>query len=455
MIKKRKAKNSPRGIYIQDKELRQTCFQPGTHFRYILDEKEKKVTIVTSNEGRNTVSKRQLKDGVKPVIDIRSTEVLAQFIGCDALEVEIFNDEIVVTGLHANVVCLEEKRFERGASIHMSIAELRSVSGGFSIFKPISRVLKELRKVASLFSGAGIMDLGFVQEGFTLDFAIEKDPEAAETYEQNIGDHIHCGDLSTFDLSYVPNSAVMIGGPPCKPFSNANRVKRALDHPDSFLINRFIQAIKQNKHCKVFVLENVPQLLTSLGGRFRDEILHELRDFSISYGVMNAAEFGTAQLRKRAIFIGSKIGKIPLPKGWVQRFKTVKEAFCGLSSTTPNQLDYSQSKAATIERMTHIPQGGNVFDIPIDIRPKGTHSDFYKRLSMNQPSVTIVNPRKSMLLHPIKNRILSIRECARLFDVPDSFVFKGKLNAMQQQIANAVPVSLSQAIASYIMMAMS
>jgi len=88
-----------------------------------------------------------------------------------------------------------------------------------------------------------------------------------------------------------------------------------------------------------------------------------------------------------------------------------------------------------MERIKHVQQGGNVKDIPEEIRPKGQHSDMYKRLEWDKPSITIVNPRKAMLLHPTENRILSIRECCRLFSLPDNFIFKGSLSAMQESIA--------------------
>ncbi|WP_327204695.1 DNA cytosine methyltransferase [Paenibacillus terrae] len=71
-------------------------------------------------------------------------------------------------------------------------------------------------------------------------------------------------------------------------------------------------------------------------------------------------------------------------------------------------------------------------------------------IEWDKPSITIVNPRKACILHPEENRILSVRECARLFDVSDNFEFKGKLSSRQQQIANAVPVRLMRSVAEVI-----
>ena len=100
--------------------------------------------------------------------------------------------------------------------------------------------------------------------------------------------------------------------------------------------------------------------------------------------------------------------------------------------------------------MAAVPPGGNVWDIPAPLRPRGVHSDMYRRLTLDAPSPSIVNPRKAMLCHPTDRRILSVRECARLQGVPDTFVFYGPLAAQQQQVANGVPVPLGQAIAQVV-----
>ncbi|WP_346835862.1 hypothetical protein [Paenibacillus polymyxa] len=74
LLKTRKAKNSLRGVYLQDKILQETIFQPGTHFKYLIDQKAKKIIILGSElDTNNTVSRRQLKEGIKPVIDIRNS----------------------------------------------------------------------------------------------------------------------------------------------------------------------------------------------------------------------------------------------------------------------------------------------------------------------------------------------------------------------------------------------
>jgi len=99
MIKRRKAKKSQRGIYIQDKELKNTNFKIGSHFKYIIDKQNKQIVILPTDEfTSNTVSKRTVKDGLKPVLDIRNKEALAVFGDADYLQIEIQENEILVSG---------------------------------------------------------------------------------------------------------------------------------------------------------------------------------------------------------------------------------------------------------------------------------------------------------------------------------------------------------------------
>ncbi|MGE7924730.1 DNA cytosine methyltransferase [Viridibacillus arvi] len=79
-----------------------------------------------------------------------------------------------------------------------------------------------------------------------------------------------------------------------------------------------------------------------------------------------------------------------------------------------------------------------------------THSSIYRRLKLGDPAITITNARKSNILHPTKNRIISVREAARLFGLQDSFLFKGSFSAKQQQVANGVPYQISKSIAKVV-----
>jgi DNA (cytosine-5)-methyltransferase 1 len=472
LIKMRKAKNSSRGIYIQDKELLQTDFQPSEPFVYEIDTESRAIVIRPSEQkerAKNTVSKRRMKDYIKPVIDIRDKKALSIFEGAEHLEITIekeriqvvgkFNDHIQVIDTTSDILqeAVSDSKYQHYFRRAFKVAETLFTHG--DIPDAGKNGLKLAFDVISLFSGAGIMDEGFVQEGFEIKYALEKDYEAVLTYRLNHLNDIACADITKFDkrLFNQIGATVMIGGSPCQGFSNSNRYTNFLDNPNNLLVREYIDSIKNNDQCKVFVLENVPRLLTAGNGKFMEEIADELKDFQITAGVLCAADYGSAQIRKRAFIIGSKIGHIELPAPTYDKncYKFVEQAFEGLHDDVPNQRDFTVPRAETIERMACIAPGSNWRDLPEHLMSEGmrvgkTHSNVMRRLSEKLPSIALPNFRKSNILHPSLNRILSVREVARLFDLSDDFLFTGSLSAMQQMVCNAVPVKMARAVANTI-----
>lgn len=102
------------------------------------------------------------------------------------------------------------------------------------------------------------------------------------------------------------------------------------------------------------------------------------------------------------------------------------------------------------EKFSWIPQGGNWESIKDRIGIRVQYSSLYKRLDPNMPSITMSNYRKSMIIHPIENRLLSVREAARLQSFSDSYIFEGGISSMQRQVGNAVPPLLGKAVAKQI-----
>ncbi|MGF9890761.1 DNA cytosine methyltransferase [Priestia megaterium] len=572
IIKKRKAKKSKRGLYIQDIELMKTMFKAGTKFKYIVDYNTKEILIVPSSEEGNTVSYRQLKPTkkekelaertitvskkkalshrheslseklipalnlgskikkrragkLKSVIDVRDKQALAAFSGADQLDIEIFEDVIRVRGYQnveiednvnsqeSNTLISKAKNVSKKAlrkiskvidikprlelkekfEVYLKKSQLNKVAAGQlsfdffmeessfaddsknDAFSGVKNVLRDVAiplEISSLFSGAGLMDYGFKKAGFTLKFALDYDADAVSTYEHNLGDHIEEANILEYDLNDIKKSAIMILGSPCTALSNSNRSKKRLkDHPDYPLIKRSIEAIKANENCMVFCWENVPQILTVYDGEILEMIKEELCDFEISYGVLCAADFGDPQLRKRAFIIGSKIGRIELPKPTVkpENYKTVGEAFKGIDSSMPNYFDVSLPRDPLVmERRKHIPQGSNWRCLPKYLKTpsmlskrtkKGkprkkpsTHSSTYRRLMSNKPAPSISNYRKTGMLPPTGLVALRVRHAARLFSVPDDFEFKGeKLSSKQQQPVNGVPICMAMGVATAIL----
>lgn len=517
LIKERLGKKAKR-LYIQDKELRDTQFAPGKHFSYEIDNISKKVRISLTNHSKNTVSKRMIKDGVKPVIDIRDSQVMNVFKNSEKLKIEIYEEYILVEGLidsssvhestkedyknlKKSCKILTFSKLEKSKNKYAlllkkdKLAKIVGLEGQISIFDYVEdiqtsfssnsanvidfkKALNDLRiplNIVSLYSGAGALDKGFIDAGFSVEFALDIDEGAVETYRHNIGDHMVHENLLSYELDKIPKAPCMIAGPFCKRFSQANRKNniiysldksdKLLNHPDNILIKRYIDAIKINDKCKVFLIENVPQMITvglqkdGVKVTLLDEIIEELSDFEITAFVLNSADYGSAQKRKRAIVIGSKIGRIEIPKIThdPSNYVTVKDAFKGITPNSPNQNDYSKPKGMTLERIKRVPQGGNWRDIPDylkteqELKPNSSkHAASLRRLSWDECAPTVTNIRKCITIHPDEHRILSVREAASLFDLPYDYEFKGTLASMQEQVANMVPRKLSLAVANVI-----
>ncbi|MGD7046952.1 DNA cytosine methyltransferase [Rossellomorea marisflavi] len=307
----------------------------------------------------------------------------------------------------------------------------------------------EKPKVISLFSGAGGMDLGFVNAGFEIVWAIDFEKEACETYKNNLGDHIVCEDISTVNTDDLPDCDIIIGGSPCQGFSNANRKTNFLDNPKNFLVREYLRVVK-DKRPKVFVLENVPRLISAGEGKFLKEIKEQLYEYHIEVKVMNAVDHGVAQKRRRAILIGSRIGRVFHPAN-DSKVKTVSEALENIPKDAPNQSEYRSSRETTIQKIRLIEQGRNAHSLPesYNISPN-THQNVYRRLHPNEPSHTLAHAGKSVMIHPTEDRIISIREAARIQSFPDDFTFYGDLNSKYQQLANAVPPKMAEDIANEI-----
>ena len=171
-------------------------------------------------------------------------------------------------------------------------------------------------EVISLFSGAGGMDLGFIQAGFNVIWANDVFEEAIETYRNNIGHHIVNGDIRMISSDDIPdNPDVVIGGFPCQGFSIAN-TKRSMEDERNFLYKEMLRVIRDKKP-KMFVAENVKGLLSMSGGKVFEMIKKDFEEigYYVDARVLNAAEYGVPQQRERVVIIGNRINNsITFPK---------------------------------------------------------------------------------------------------------------------------------------------
>lgn len=313
-----------------------------------------------------------------------------------------------------------------------------------------------------LFCGAGGMTLGFVWAGFEPVFAVDNDESCVKTYKANFGGHAIRESIE--NVVAYPKAEVIIGGPPCQGFSQLGR--HLPDDPRNQLWRYFMAAVQRIQPL-VFVMENVPQLLRC---EEYAEISREARGlhYEVDGRVLNAADYGVSQTRKRAIVIGSRVGRPKFPEAThadPQRtngllpWRTVWDAIANLPlEPTGQNLHIERNPCQkSIERYESIPEGGNRWNMPRDLQPacwiKKTQggTDLMGRLWWNRPAFTIrtefFKPEKGRYLHPQAHRPITHREAARFQTFPDNFQFRGSKIEIARQIGNAVPPVLAYHVA--------
>jgi DNA (cytosine-5)-methyltransferase 1 len=180
---------------------------------------------------------------------------------------------------------------------------------------------KKKYRVISLFSGAGGMDLGFINAGFDIVWANDFFKEAVESYKKNVDERIVYGDITKIDSSEMPDEIdLVIGGFPCQGFSVAN-TKRSMKDERNFLYKEMLRVIRDKKP-KFFVAENVKGILSMKKGKVIEMIKKDFRSlgYEVDARLLNAAEYGVPQARERVVIIGNRIGvnnPYPKPTHWV------------------------------------------------------------------------------------------------------------------------------------------
>ena len=347
--------------------------------------------------------------------------------------------------------------------------------------------------VVDLFCGAGGFSKGFEKVGFKILLGVDNWKAALKTFKQNHKDvEVVFSDIrdipNEFFEKYKGKVDVIIAGPPCQGFSMSG--KRDPSDERNTLFEEVIR-VSSIIMPKIIVMENVVGLLsmkTPDGHMIRDIILKRFKDigYETESRILNAVDYGVPQTRKRVIFIASRIGKIGFPepthsekpyislnekhiKEWVtvgdalgnipdvgaEEYLLAKTEFQKLMSNGVIKIynhEPIKHSPVVIKRMSFVPPGGNWRNIPKEYyNVGGKHSNNYRRLDSNKPSITIKHVTKSMIIHPIYNRCITVREAARLQSFCDSFIFYGTKFEQYQQVANAVPPLLGFAIANHIL----
>ena len=442
---------SKRGLTFSDKSLAEIGMKPGSKYQFIIDKNKGKVLIKQADDG-NTVSRKKVGKSFKPLIDIRSQEVIEQFKQATRLLVEFYDSGIIIISSLDGKGRVNKQTISR---LPDHIFDGTTVTGEVcdDFLSRVQAALKTLR-VISFFSGAGMLDYSFVEQGFEVVWANDAMKGAVKTYKENIGNHIVLGDIRDIDKSTIPSGDVLVAGFPCVAYSNVNRSQtRNEKHDDAFLYREILETARVKPGLKIIAIENVAEFLTANDGEFYEEFKVELEalGFVLSHRVVVDKGYGGFSDRKRVIIIASKIGEIqiPEPSHDVSCFRTVGEAFKeNITVGCSNQLDFSKSRPDTVKRMQYVKPGENWQAIPEELRSKGKFHNFFRRLSLENQSPTLVNWRKSVIMTPEENRILSVREAAAIMGMPPSFSFFGTLAEKQQQVANGVTKAIGLLLAS-------
>jgi len=330
----------------------------------------------------------------------------------------------------------------------------------------------------SFFTGSGGLDLGFESAGFTVLGCLELEAWATSTLRKNfpnrkvIGPPDLSGDIREYTAADILSKLgvgkddidIMVGGPPCQPFSQAaaqrflstdRRFKRKgfEDEEKGTLLHEYVRLIIELKP-RNFVIENVPGLLTIDDGRQLKSALNLLATeagYSFTELVTTRMEnYGVPQFRERLIIWGSRLNtKCTLPPPVLVKngkmspgYLSSAQALLSINSSLPNHEPRKHMKSS-INRYKKLSFGQ---------REKLGRVD---RLNPFLPSKTVIaggmNGGGRSHLHPFLARTLTVRECARLQTYPDSYIFNGTMSRQFTQVGNSVPPLYAAHLAAHIL----
>jgi DNA (cytosine-5)-methyltransferase 1 len=362
--------------------------------------------------------------------------------------------------------------------------------------------------VLDLFSGVGGFSLGFGAAGYRVVGANDFDDEALEAFRLNHpGTATWSGPIESLSVDRVLEDTglsvgeldVLVGGPPCQGFSQ-NRARRHyagrfVDDPRNYLFKEFLRFV-DGLRPRVVVIENVPQLLIKEDGKFAREIAEYLDGlgYSMSSQVLSAADYGVPQKRKRAIILAGRDRAIPIPATThgaerqdslfpCEPHVSIWDAIGDLPRLAANEgsspclydrepetayqkerrgdldkvtdhIGWPVSKAQA-ERISHLGEGDGWEKLPVHLQPKSGYGSAYRRMARDMVALTITtwmyHPGSGMFIHPVDDRVISLREGARLQSFDDDVVFYGGKVSRCRQVGNAVPPLMAKAIASAVL----
>jgi DNA (cytosine-5)-methyltransferase 1 len=341
-----------------------------------------------------------------------------------------------------------------------------------------------------LFCGAGGFAVGFERAGFTYLCGNDINPNSRDTHESYFkNSKFVFGDITQKNVkSEILKNAkddlfLLVGGPPCQGFSiygNRRFVNTKdydpMEDPRNHLVKHYVEMVKLTNP-KWVIMENVSGFANLNDGYFRDYVIKSLKRIgykNIEWKVLNCADYGVPQLRKRFVLIANRTNNIipwpkkkffQNPKDWQKPFRTVGEVISDLK-TKKSFSEYTchvpmNHKPLLVERLKYTPEGEKMdLDRMPDNLKKSyrsnnvkNYSGVYKRLHREKPSITLVPGHNAFPIHPTLNRSLTVREAARIQTFPDDMEFKGSRQEQCIQVGNAFPPLLAELIGNNIIKA--
>ena len=359
-------------------------------------------------------------------------------------------------------------------------------------------------KAIDLFCGCGGISAGLRSAGFNVIAGADIESKYMASFRHNFPDatglnvdlfHYAPSDLMS-DLGIEPGELdILAGGPPCQGFSkNVPRKLRLANDPNNLLVQRFLDYCEQIKP-KSILMENVAEMRNGFAKQFSDEINERLdkSGYKVTPAVLNAAEYGVPQRRRRAFFLASRESvapTIPTPTHFdkteqqlgfgIENFVSVWDAIGDLPSLQHGQgkdpCEYAcepfseyqkfhrnrkgqvrnhvarELQPTQYARISSLRPGQGLKDLPDNLKVKGGYSGAYGRLTkdMIAPTITrwVFHPGSGRWGHPVDLRTLTIREAARIQGFSDDYEFVGSFVQQAGQIGNAVPPLLVTRIAA-------
>lgn len=359
-------------------------------------------------------------------------------------------------------------------------------------------------KAVDLFCGCGGLAAGIRAAGFEIVAGADIESKYLSTFTHNFPQAKSlCVDLFRISVADFARTIdvrrgeldLLAGGPPCQGFSkNVPRKHRRIDDDKNALIRTFLD------YCaylmpRFVLLENVAEMKNGFERAYSDEIATRLRSigYAVSHVVLNAADHGVPQRRRRAFFLANRdggellfphvthspaddilgfsalphvpvweaIGDLPPLQHGEASDRYACEPFSDFQRFARDENPIVKNHVARLlrptqlERLASLQPGESMKNLPAHLRTSGGYSGAYGRLTkeMIAPTITrwVFHPGSGRWGHPVDTRLLTIREVARLQSFPDNFEFIGSYIQQAGQLGNAVPVLLAQRIAENIL----